>query len=440
VGSDASDAASSATASGGPSASGSTGSTGPTGSSGSAGSSASFGATRPVGRHAPPWWPEGEPWPPRRGTWRGRNWGDGGATWGGPPWAAGGGPWRARRQGTFVRRFGCLVLLLLLFAIAAGAAGVWAIATSVGVIDAHPAVRLLAIGGVIAGILIIVAIWRAIHAVTRPVEDLVDAAGRVEEGDFSARVDVRGPGDVRSLARAFNAMSTRLEETERRRRAYLADVTHELRTPLTVIRGGLEAIVDGVRPPDREHIAPLLDQVQALDGLIEDLRTLTLVDSGGLTLRREPVDAAVLVSDTVAALRPTADAQHVTLATSIAADLPPVEADPVRLRSVIANLLTNAIRHAGSSGSGSVTVSVSVASGSLAVAVRDTGPGFPPDLLPRVFDRFAKGPDSPGSGLGLAIARDLVVAHGGTIDARNPPDGGALVEFTIPLAPRPPQN
>ena len=114
--------------------------------------------------------------------------------------------------------------------------------------------------------------------------------------DFSARVPVRGPGDVRSLARAFNAMSARLEETDRQRRASLADITHELRTPLTVIQGQLEAVIDGVYPADAAHLAPILDQVRTLDGLIEDLRTLTLVDSGGLTLRREPVDMAVLVS------------------------------------------------------------------------------------------------------------------------------------------------
>jgi two-component system sensor histidine kinase BaeS len=229
-------------------------------------------------------------------------------------------------------------------------------------------------------------------------------------------------------------MSARLEETDRRRRASLADISHELRTPLTVVQGQLEAVIDGVYPADAAHLAPILEQVRTLDGLIEDLRTLTLVETGGLTLRKEPVDLAVLVNDAAAALRTVASARRVELRTEIAADLPAVEADPVRIRSVLSNLLTNAIRHTPEGGL--VTVTAAAEAGLLRVAVRDTGQGFPPDLLPHVFERFVKAPGSAGSGLGLSIAHDLVTAHGGTIAARNEA-GGAVVEFTLPLVPNP---
>jgi two-component system sensor histidine kinase BaeS len=327
---------------------------------------------------------------------------------------------------------GCGLFVGALAAIAIGAIGVWAVLTTIGLIAASGFVRIVAVGGVLLGVLLLLGVWRGIRSFAAPLDDLVDAAGRVEEGDFSARVTVRGPGDVRQLARAFNDMSGRLEENERQRRAYLADVTHELRTPLSVIQGQLEAIIDGVYPADAEHLHPILEQAHTLNGLIEDLRTLTAVESGTLTLRPERIDLAVLLNDAVGALRPGAEARGVELALPALGPLPPIDADPVRIRSVVTNLLANAIRHTPSGGS--VTVTAAPDPAGVRVAVRDTGPGIPADLLPRVFERFVKSEDSEGSGLGLAIARDLVAAHGGTIEAHNDPAGGAAVSFTLPAA------
>jgi two-component system, OmpR family, sensor histidine kinase BaeS len=331
-----------------------------------------------------------------------------------------------------MRRLGCLFLLIVLMAVAAGALGVWALGTSVGLIESSHVLRLVATGGVVLGVLLIVALARLLRSLATPVDALVEAAGHIEEGDYSARVDARGPRDLRTLARAFNAMSARLEETDRQRRAYLADVTHELRTPLAVIQGHLEAVLDGVYPADQEHLEPIIEQARTLDGLIEDLRTLTLVETGSLTLRREPLDLAVLINDTVAALRPGASRRAVEIRTEAPTDLPALEADPVRIRSVLANLLTNAIRHTPEGGV--VTVRAAVDGPVLRVSVHDTGEGFPADLLPHIFERFVKGPGSEGSGLGLAIARDLIAAHGGTIEARNDPGGGAVIDFGLPLA------
>ncbi len=330
-----------------------------------------------------------------------------------------------------MRGFGCLFVLVVLLAVAAGGAGVWALATAFGFIDASHAGRVVATGGVVLGLVLLFGVVRLARAFARPVDDLVEAASRVEEGDYSARVTVKGPRDLRSLARAFNAMSARLEETDRQRRAYLADVTHELRTPLSVIQGQLEGVIDGIYAPDPERLRALLEQVQTLDGLIGDLRTLTLVETGGLALRREPVDVGVLVNGAVDALRATAATGRVDLRVDVGTGLPTLEADPVRLRSVLSNLLVNALRHTPPGGT--VTAEVSADPAAVHVLVRDTGPGFPPDLLPHVFERFVRTPESSGSGLGLAIARDLVMAHGGTITARNEA-GGAVVAFSLPLA------
>ncbi|MEA2634945.1 MAG: two-component system, NtrC family, sensor histidine kinase KinB [Chloroflexota bacterium] len=139
---------------------------------------------------------------------------------------------------------------------------------------------------------------------------------------------------------------------------------------------------------------------------------------------------ATLINDTIASFESQAQTKGVTLAADIAGDLPTVSADAVRIRGVIANLLANAIAHTPTGGS--VRVSASQADGGVAVSVTDTGEGIPVDLLPRIFDRFVKTVGSSGSGLGLAIARDLVTAHGGTINAESTIGSGTTVRFTLP--------
>jgi len=233
------------------------------------------------------------------------------------------------------------------------------------------------------------------------------------------------------VAGAFNAMSARLEATEARRRSFLADVTHELRTPLSVIRGQAEGIADGLYPGDAAHLAPILGATRTLETLVDDLRTLTLSESGSLVLERESVDLAVLVNETLESFRANAEAGGVQLREQVAETVPLVNADPARLRSILANLLANAVRYTPPGGT--VTVRARPGPGLVEIEVADTGAGIPPELLPNVFERFARGPGSQGSGLGLAIARDLVVAHGGTIKAAESEPGlGTIFRFTIP--------
>jgi signal transduction histidine kinase len=193
----------------------------------------------------------------------------------------------------------------------------------------------------------------------------------------------------------------------------MADVTHELRTPLSVIRGQAEAIADGVYPADTAHLAPILDATQTLDRLVEDLRTLVLTEAGNLVLNKEPTELGQLVQDAVESFRSQAESAGVSLTTEAADNLPTIEVDPARIRQVIGNLLSNAIRHTPSGGS--VKVAVSGGSDQVTLNVTDTGEGIPPDLLPHVFERFVKGPNSKGSGLGLAIAHDIVRAHGANL-------------------------
>ena len=390
------------------------------------------------GPSRPPWWPEGEPWPPAEGgSWRGGGPWRANGPWAGGPWMAG--PW-GRHSGGFMWRFGCFFGLAIAMLTAIVALGVWLISVALG-LDAvfHP-VRLFAVAVLIVGLIAALGIGRAFRRLATPLGDLVDAAGRIEEGDYGARVRERGPREVRSLARAFNAMSARLESTDRERRTFLADVSHELRTPLSVIRGQVEAIEDGVYPADEEHLAPVREATAALERLIDDLRTLALAESGSLTLAREPVDLGVLAHESLAAFRATADAAGVALRVEAPTDLPSVRADPARIRGVLGNLLANALRHTPSGGTVTLVVgagATSQGSGTrperVEVTITDTGPGIAPELLPRVFDRFVKGEGSAGSGLGLAIARDVVAAHGGTIEAESEPGKGTTIRFWLPL-------
>jgi len=137
------------------------------------------------------------------------------------------------------------------------------------------------------------------------------------------------------------------------------------------------------------------------------------------------------VTSSLAAFQSAADAAGVRLIADVGPDLPAVDADPARIRGVLGNLLSNAIRYTPSGGT--VTASVRRSGSSVAFAVRDTGPGIPAELRPQIFERFVKGPGSPGSGLGLAIAKDVVSAHGGTIEATSEPGEGTEVRFTLPV-------
>jgi len=310
--------------------------------------------------------------------------------------------------------------------------GVVLVGTAVGLIHAHPPVRILAVASLLLFIVLVVRAGRRFRRMAVNVGELVDAAGRIEAGDYGVQVAQRGPREVRTLARAFNAMSARLATTDRNRRAFVADLTHEFRTPLAIIRGQAEGIGDGLYPGDQPHVAPILDATASLETLVEALGTMTLADVGSLRLQREPVEVGVLVNSSLALFQSLADSGGVRLTAEIAPDTPAIDADPVRIRSVLANLLSNAIRHTPAGGS--VSVRASRAGETVTIAVRDTGEGIPEDVRSRVFERFVKGPGSPGAGLGLAIAKDIVTAHGGSIDLTSEQGTGTEVRVTLPVA------
>jgi two-component system sensor histidine kinase BaeS len=326
-------------------------------------------------------------------------------------------------------------VFLVLLACVGGAALFWLIASGVGQLTSPSAA--LSGAALIIGVLGILFVFRTYRAAVEPISDLMDAAARVEAGDFSARVRERRPGrarsprEVRRLVRTFNAMAERLQTNEDARRNLLADVTHELRTPLTIIQGNLEGMLDGLYPRDDAHLAPILEESRVMARLIEDLRTLSLAESGALTLQREPTDLAELARDVATAFRAQADAAGVTL-TVHAPDAVVADMDEMRIRAVLNNLIANALRY--TPGGGSVTLSVARDGDTVRVEVRDTGRGIAPDVLPHIFDRFYKGRDSAGTGLGLAIAKQIVEAHSGKIHAESEVGAGSRITLMLPLS------
>ena len=327
----------------------------------------------------------------------------------------------------FLGRFVLAAVLFIVVVSALFAIVVWLVGR---LLDGPLALVVTTVLPFIAFILFVMLVIRLVRRTGTPVADLIEAAGRVERGELSTRLPERGPAELRSVARAFNAMSTRLEENDASRRRLLADVSHELRTPLTVMQGTLEGIMDGLYPADEAHLVPVLEETRVLARLIDDLRTLSLSEAGVLRLHREPTDLARLIEEVVAGHRASADELRVDITVTAPADLPLLEVDPSRIRQVVGNLVANALRFTPSGGRVAVDAGRDV--DVTWVRVRDTGPGIDAEDLEHVFDRFYRSPSSSGSGLGLPIARNLVHAHGGEISIQSAPASGTEVRFTLP--------
>jgi two-component system OmpR family sensor kinase/two-component system sensor histidine kinase BaeS len=264
-----------------------------------------------------------------------------------------------------------------------------------------------------------------------PLRKLIRATDRIAHGELSFRVRVQGRDEIGRLARAFNRMAEALERSEAARKSLLADVAHELRTPLTVIQGNLEAMLDGVFPLDQESLAPVYEETLHLGALIEDLRVLTLAETGHLPLSKERLDLAELVEGACEAIRPAAADEGIEVVVETEPGLI-VEADHIRIRQVLGNLLSNALRH--SPPGKAIRVRAFRQGKEAWVEVHDQGPGIAPEDMPHIFERFYRGDPArsgEGTGLGLAIARELVRLHGGRIWAEN--HGGATFTFALPL-------
>jgi len=368
-------------------------------------------------RQRPPWWPENEDWPPTREAWR-----------------------RVGRRNPFFRRMGCFFFGFGFLAFV-GLLGIlrFVLAPFLEI----PGVPLLDRNGYILPfaflgfLLLVFAVgWgaRSLRRMFTPLDELFRASERVANGDYSVRVQEKGPPEVHSLTRSFNSMAERLQANDQQRRNMLADISHELRTPITVIQGNVEGMLDGVYPADEARLKSIIEETQILSRLVEDLRTLALAESGALRLRREPTNLAELIREAVSSLEAPIEEKRVRIDMA-SENIEDANIDPQRIREVLTNLLSNALRYTPRGGEIKIQLTQAAAGdeGNVVISVKDSGPGIEPHILPHVFERFYKSSDSGGMGLGLSIAKYLVEAHNGKIWAESEEGTGTKISFALPL-------
>ena len=265
----------------------------------------------------------------------------------------------------------------------------------------------------------------------RPIHALEKAAANMAKGDLTQRVSETGPAETANLGKTFNSMADELQKEDLNRRNMTADIAHELRTPLAVQQANLEAMLDGVYPLDKKNIQVLLDQNHTLRLLVEDLRTLSLVDAGELSLIQKPVELIGFLHTYLGKFKPHLHAKQLILHVQLPDEEIKLVTDVLRLEQILNNLMQNAVTH--SPQKGDLYFTVEKIDHRLSMTLRDTGKGIAPDLLPVLFERFSKGDskgrDKESTGLGLAISKKLAQALGGDLTARNHPQGCA--EFTL---------
>lgn len=274
------------------------------------------------------------------------------------------------------------------------------------------------------------------RTLTRPLHELTTASQAMAQGNLEQQVVVRSQDELGELAAAFNRMSSELVRANQARRQMTADIAHDLRTPLTVVKGYAEALRDGDLPPTAATFETIYQEAEHLSRLVEDLRTLSLIDAGRLTLNCSAMLPRDLLERVAAAYIPQAQRLRITLGVDAAADLPLVYVDPDRFAQVFGNLVGNALRY--TSEGGRITLTAQQQDETILLVVRDTGVGIDLADLPHIFDRFYRGDDAREtnkgeSGLGLAIAKSLVEAHGGSISVASTPGEGSVFTITLPI-------
>jgi len=307
---------------------------------------------------------------------------------------------------------------------------------------------LLVAAGLIAGLTGALLLFSGLIAsMRRPLEELVDAAGRLAAGDRSARVEVGGLSETATLGAAFNEMAGQLEleasqrdQLDRLKDEFVLTASHELRSPLTSVQGFAELLMlerDSLTAKQVDTVEIILDNCRHLVRLLNDLLDLARSDAGRLAVTPKPTAVAPLIDDAVRTMRAQTEGASQALSERIEPGLPLVDVEAGRIRQILVNLITNA--HEYSPEGASIEVMARVVGVDVEIAVTDDGPGIPESQLEHIFERFTRGDAGltqrvGGTGLGLAISKSLVELHGGTIAVRSTPGVGSTFSFRLPAA------
>lgn len=274
---------------------------------------------------------------------------------------------------------------------------------------------------------------RLARRILDPLESLARSARQIAAGDLSARASAndKALGETASLVSDFNTMAQRLQDMAADMALWNATIAHELRTPLTILKGRLQGIIDGVFEPDERTLRRLILQVDGLARLVEDLRTVTLADSGHLDLHIVPTHLDREIEGLAELMAPDLASEGFHLKLELEDIV--VDADATRVRQAVLALISNARRHAIR---GAITIVLKAVNGTAVLAISDEGPGIDPDLAGLAFEPFVRGnpgraKETGGNGLGLSVVRSIMEAHGGSLRYRTAPGGGALFEMNF---------
>ncbi len=292
-------------------------------------------------------------------------------------------------------------------------------------------------GGLPAILIALVGGWLLMRRALSPVTSLTTALETIHADSLRQQLPRSGNGDeLDRMTEVFNSMMTRLDQSFTRVREFTINASHELKTPLTIMRGEIETRLRESQqsPGDREFLASQLDEIARLAKIVDALTLLAKADTGQLALAAEPVRFDELVHNCFA------DAQLLAEPGRVQVELNPCEETTVhgdrnRLRQLLLNLTDNAIKY--NQPGGRVTMGLTRNNGSVELTIANTGPGIPPEKLPRVFERFYRGDaahnsEVEGSGLGLSIAQWIVKAHAGTINLASDPEKWTTVTVKLP--------
>ncbi len=280
--------------------------------------------------------------------------------------------------------------------------------------------------------------WVFSRVITRPLSGLNRGIQRMSKGDFSARVKVRGSGEMKQLARAFNSMSEKLETLDQSRNQFVSNASHELKTPLATMKIMIESLIyqpEMAKNLRTEFLTDINNEIDRLSAIVSDLLTLVQMDSQNVKLSRENLSIAQLIKENAHRLQPIADQkkQKIVLTLSDPCD---IYADKSKLNQVIYNLMENAVKY--TQNGGTIRVSLQRQGRDARFVVADNGPGIPKENLPHIFDRFyrvdkARSREKGGTGLGLSIVHQLVLLHGGAISVESEEGKGASFIVELPL-------
>lgn len=296
-------------------------------------------------------------------------------------------------------------------------------------------ILIIALGLVLVAMLI--AMPLAAHFV-KPIKRLTKAMSKLTSGEYQQRIDLKRKDEFAHLSRDFNELAATLQQNEQARKRWLADISHELRTPVAVLKGELESMLDGVRPLSLERIQSANEEVTQLEQLLDDLHELTRNDLGTLHYRKESVNLIQLLHEEVRHYQTLLAENGFNLSLSDLPDEVFVFADIKRLRQLMVNLFTNAVKYANDGDRLKISVNVLPQSHEVEISFEDNGCGVDKDNLGKLFEHLFRVENSRnratgGSGLGLSICQKIVEAHHGKISAFSSDMGGLGILIILPM-------